>query len=220
MSNASNYIYSAALQPSSKHEQLRLVERWQQDGDVDARNQLIRESLGYVLKELSKRYSPNYDKSDALHDAALALCDAADKFDANTGHSFLTYAKFYIMRAHNVTESVSHPGFRMPYDAIKDQRRKGPDERPHTFVNLEMAELNPADNLSTLPDISEKNDIRHFLSTIKCRRARAMVQFQFGIIGNRTWRKSELARAMRLSRQRVDQIEKRTLHEIRRNVSR
>ena len=62
-----------------------------QIGDKNAAEQLISQNEGY-LTELARAYIPWCEMEDLKQEAALALLDAAGRFDPAYGTKLLTYA--------------------------------------------------------------------------------------------------------------------------------
>ena len=62
-----------------------------QDGDKNAAERLISQNEGY-LTELARAYTPWCETEDLKQEAALALLDAAGRFDPARGTKLLTYA--------------------------------------------------------------------------------------------------------------------------------
>ena len=237
LKDVDDYLHRLPLPPSSKEEQAKLIERWQQDGDVDARNQLVREVMAYVIREVGNR--PWLDINDGVQNAAIEVMTAADKFDTSTGYSFLTYARYRIAKTYNQTRGAQHL-LNLPAHAItritkrrkieQDYVSKGvssvraaqiayeeskPNDRklPVHFTTVETS------HLSTGPDVVDHTP-RQMLTHIHDPRARTAIQFAYGLIGMRSWKQVELARVMRFSKQRVEQILSQALNDIRRGVSR
>ena len=80
-----------------------------QAGDKNAAERLISQNEGY-LTELAQAYTPWCETEDLKQEAALALLDAAGRFDPAYGTKLLTYAT-------PVIEDV-HSGFSMQYVGV------------------------------------------------------------------------------------------------------
>jgi RNA polymerase sigma factor (sigma-70 family) len=238
LKDVDDYLHRLPLPPSSKEEQAKLIERWQQEGDVDARNQLVREVMAYVIREVGNR--PWLDIDDGVQNAAIEVMTAADKFDTSTGYSFLTYARYRIAKTYNQTRGAQHV-LNLPAHAVtritkrrkieQDYVSKGvssvraaqiayeqstPNQRSTDYRVVDVEKT----DLSTGPDVPSDHTPRPMLKHIQEKRVRTALQFAYGLIGMRGWRQVELARVMGLTRQRVEQILSQALNDIRRGVSR
>jgi RNA polymerase sigma-32 factor len=82
-----------------RDEELALVRRWQQSGDLAARRTLLTANLRAVSAIAFKyrRYGVSLD--ELVAEGNLALVHALSKFDASRGTRFMTYAAFWV-RAH------------------------------------------------------------------------------------------------------------------------
>ena len=85
--------------PISREEEMVLLRRYQEQGDVEARNRVVESNMGYVLK-MATRYA-NASGSRHLIDDIIGvrvegLLRAADKFDLTRGTRFSTCATWWI----------------------------------------------------------------------------------------------------------------------------
>ncbi len=70
----------------------QLFERWQHDGDVAAREALVRRYMP-LARSLARRYGRSSEPfEDLLQVAALGLLKALDRYDVERGHSFASFA--------------------------------------------------------------------------------------------------------------------------------
>src|SRR3954471_925077 len=70
----------------------QLFERWQQDGDEAAREQLVARCLP-LARSLARRYDRSSEPyEDLLQVASLGLLKALDRFDPERGPSFASFA--------------------------------------------------------------------------------------------------------------------------------
>jgi RNA polymerase sigma-32 factor len=84
------------LRPLSREEELALVERWRNHGDLAARRVLLTANLRSVAAIAFKyrRYGVLLD--DLIAEGNLALVHALKKFDPRRGTRFMTYASFWV----------------------------------------------------------------------------------------------------------------------------
>ena len=233
-----HYLHRLPLPPSSKEAQAKLIQRWQQDGDVDARNQLVREVMAYVIREVSNR--PWLDLEDGVQNAAIEVMNAASTFDVSTGYSFLTYARYRIAKTYNETRGAQHL-LNLPATAVTQITKMRKVEQsylregisPIRAAQMAYEQSTPTQrstdyrvvdvektDLSIDPDVLSDHTPRPMLKHIQEKRARTAIQFAYGLIGMRGWRQVELARVMAITKQRVEQILSQALKDIRRGVSR
>jgi RNA polymerase sigma-B factor len=82
---------NAAHARSSREEELRLFERWQQDGDRDAREELVERFLP-LAHQLARRYTGREPLEDLVQVASVGLLKAMDRFDPHRGTAFSSFA--------------------------------------------------------------------------------------------------------------------------------
>jgi len=81
-----------AASSRAQNEPLRLFVRWQQHGDAAAREVLLRRYMP-LARSLARRYGRSSEPfEDLLQVAALGLLKALDRYDAERGHQFASFA--------------------------------------------------------------------------------------------------------------------------------
>jgi RNA polymerase primary sigma factor len=76
-------------------EEVELSKRIQQ-GDMEARNKLVRCNLRLVIANAKKYIGSSLGFTDLIQEGNVGLCKAADRFDWTRGVKFSTYAAFWI----------------------------------------------------------------------------------------------------------------------------
>ncbi|MDH4038248.1 MAG: RNA polymerase sigma factor RpoD/SigA [Candidatus Krumholzibacteria bacterium] len=90
----------------SRAEQDELARR-ARDGDVQAREKLIRCNLRFVVS-IAKKYAGNgVPLEDLVNEGNLGLLRAADRFDPDRGYKFISYAVWWVRQAilHSLSEA-------------------------------------------------------------------------------------------------------------------
>ncbi len=90
-------------------EEVELARRYHEEGDLDAREELINRNLRLVVKIAKKYTNLNMQFMDLILEGNIGLMKTVDKFDYNRGLKFSTYATWWI------TQSISR--------SIADQAR-------------------------------------------------------------------------------------------------
>jgi RNA polymerase sigma-B factor len=92
MPSGSATVASASATASSAAETNELFARWQQDGDTAAREALVRRFMP-LARSLARRYGRSSEPfEDLLQVASLGLLKALDRYDAERGHAFQSFA--------------------------------------------------------------------------------------------------------------------------------
>jgi RNA polymerase sigma-B factor len=82
----------ARSETSASSDVARLFERWQQHGDVVAREELVRRFMP-LARSLARRYGRSSEPfEDLVQVASLGLLKAIDRYDGERGHPFQSYA--------------------------------------------------------------------------------------------------------------------------------
>lgn len=101
MSGFQNYARQAMREPQLDHEEmLELGHAWRDQGDIDARDRLVRAHLKLALKmahTAARRYQMPVE--DLVQEANLGLLRAARGYDPERGFTFATYAYWWIREA-------------------------------------------------------------------------------------------------------------------------
>lgn len=188
----------------SKEEQFSLFKTYKETGDLNARNKLALSFMPLILREVSKRISPN-DREDLCQECLISVLKGLNKFDPTRGLAFTTYLYSYILN---------------PILAFYEKRR----EKPHHFYashssedgrescleslsephasNLYSLENNPLDKIIEEDEHKNLHDTLHKLNS----RTKAVIEARFGI-GQPECTLEEIAKKFKLSRERVRQIQ-------------
>ena len=84
--------HNAATQGTDREQERRLFERFQRDGDLAARAELAERFLP-LARKLARRYERASEPlDDLIQVASLGLLKAIDRFDADRGDAFSSYA--------------------------------------------------------------------------------------------------------------------------------
>ena len=68
------------------------------DGDKASLNELIYKNLRFVISVAKKYESKNAPIEDLVNQGNMGLCEAATKFNPETGYKFISYAVWHIRK--------------------------------------------------------------------------------------------------------------------------
>ncbi len=95
--SANHYLSAVQAYPSvSREEELALIRRWRTEQDESARDALVRSSLRHVVA-IAKRYQRyGVPLADLISEGNFGVVRALNKFDADRGTLFITYASYWV----------------------------------------------------------------------------------------------------------------------------
>lgn len=95
--NVSRYLSMVQAFPQLDREaELELAKRWQEHGDVDAADKLVRAHLRYVVAIALKYRRYGVPLSELIAEGNFGVVHALKKFQPERGNRFVTYAAYWI----------------------------------------------------------------------------------------------------------------------------
>jgi RNA polymerase sigma-B factor len=92
MASTATFVSKQGLVPAKSADIAELFELWHRDGDVAAREALVRRFMP-LARRLARRYERSSEPfEDLLQVASLGLLKALDRFDPSRGHPFSSFA--------------------------------------------------------------------------------------------------------------------------------
>lgn len=98
----------AATPMLDKDEEIEYLLRYQRDGDMEAREQLVRAYLRYVVSTALRHLRKGMPFLDLIQEGTIGLFTAIDKFDVNRGVRLYHYSHWWISQA--ITRAISDKG--------------------------------------------------------------------------------------------------------------
>lgn len=123
------YLREISDYPFLTEAEERELARRASEGDEDARERLIESELRLTVA-VAKRYAGRgLPIGDLIQEGSMGLMSAAEKFDADKGYSFSTYAVWWIRRAVGTAVSDRSRVLRLPMHMVESiyQVRKSSD---------------------------------------------------------------------------------------------
>ena len=75
-----------------------LIHRWQQDGDIDARNEVIERNLRFIAT-VAKQRQGALTFEEAINCGVIGCAEACNRFDVSRGFRFISYAVHWIKQS-------------------------------------------------------------------------------------------------------------------------
>ena len=200
--------------PLSAQRERELLQKMRQNGDLDARNELIEHNLRLVSHIIKKYYS-NYDEQeDLISIGTIGLIKAIDSFDADKGVRLATYAARCVEN-----EILMHYRGRKKDNniiSVSEPIDTDSEGNPLTLIDIISVDDTICD------DIDLKNKSRKLYSYIDAmasERDKQIIILRYGLYNQKEMTQNEIAKALGISRSYVSRIEKRVIEELREKFS-
>lgn len=161
--------------------------------DTEERNRLVEANIGLVGYVMSTRLRPEYRSDDIYQIGCMALIRAAETFDPSRGFKFQAYAVKCIWA-------------KMVQGPVRLQRRFEETRRPLSEISL--AEI-PDGSDTTAIEADEPTWIARWLVAMLPARERFIIERRMD-----GWTLQEVGRSLRITRERVRQLEMRALNDL------
>ena len=169
--------------PLSREREVELAARID-NGDLDARNELVQANLRFVIEVAKKYQNRGLSLSDLISAGNLGLLTAAERFDGTRGFKFISYAVWWIRQS--ILQAVADQArtVRLPLNKLSQLREiseaarrlgQGREEEPRVDDIAEALDLPAQDvvntilsarNVRSLDETYERDDDRNLLDTL------------------------------------------------------
>lgn len=199
-------------------------------GDKCAQKKLVEHNLRFVLK-IANQYKGFMDYDDLVNEGNIGLMHAAEKFDPSNNAKFSTYAAWwiraYIQKAIRETSTL----IRFPANKFSEMKKSkwnlasldktiGNDEDEETTLGgifKDERYVNPEDEYCEHELFAQLNELVKKLN----QKEQTIIIKRYGLDGNAPMSLSEVGTFMGgYSKERIRQLEKRALIELRKNMIR
>lgn len=106
--------------PMSREEEKQLFIRYQDHGDVAARETLIKANMRFVVSVVNSMMPPKHLENDLIQEGNDGLLEAVDRFEYRRGYKFISYAVWWIRQ--RIYAFLKHNRYvvRRPYNWHQD----------------------------------------------------------------------------------------------------
>lgn len=140
----------------SREEEDRLA-RLSRDGDVNAKNRLIKANLRFVVSIAKKYQTSGISLLDLINEGNMGLIKAAEKFDPDRGFHFISYAVWWIRQAIILAVSQKASLIRLPLNRTADIQKI---EKVHKKLEHKMGREPTASEIAEELDMDDE-EINH-----------------------------------------------------------
>ncbi|MEG0179346.1 MAG: RNA polymerase sporulation sigma factor SigK [Oscillospiraceae bacterium] len=175
------------------------------NGDMAARDRLIRHNLRLVAHVVKKYYSGNIEQDDLISIGSIGLIKAVNSFDNTKGARFSTYAARCIenevlMQLRSGKKAQNTISIQEPIDCDKDG---------NNFTINDIA----ADGLFLDEEFESKEEREKLYKAVNTLsgRERQIIILRYGLTNEKPLTQQEVANILKISRSYVSRIEKKAL---------
>lgn len=196
--------------PLSNKREEELIERTQ-NGDIDARNELVEHNLRLVAHIVKKYYTANCDQDDLISIGTIGLIKAVSSFKSDKGIRLATYAARCIeneilMHFRNLKKSSQDLYISDPIDTDKDGNAL-------TLIDIIADDYDLTEEIDTKLHLEK---LRVIFNGILDEREKEILELRYGLNGKAELTQREIAKMLGISRSYVSRIETAALKKLRR----
>lgn len=179
---------SSFPQPLSKEEEQECLRRIEQ-GDEEAKNELIEHNLRLVAHIIKKYYASYRDQEDLISIGTIGLIKAASTFNSSKGTKFATYASRCI-------ENEILMYFRQKKKTMQDVSISDPIDMDKDGNSITLMDIVQSDeNIVESIDLSiQSQKLYHFLETNLEPREQKILSYRYGLYNLRPLPQREVAK--------------------------
>ena len=195
--------------PLTAEQERELLQKYREEGDRQARNDLIEHNLRLVAHIIKKYYSRTRDQDDLISIGTIGLIKAVETFDYQKGTRLATYASRCI---ENEILMVFRAGKKSAQDvSMSDPIDTDKDGNPLTLMDVIAEEDTMADDLDTKMNAER---LYVFMREALSPREREILTWRYGLRQEEMTQR-QVAKKLGISRSYVSRIEKKALEKLR-----
>ncbi len=213
--------------PLISHEEEKSLAAKAFSGDKKAQKKLVEANLRFVVK-IANQYQGYMDVEDLIMEGNMGLMHAAEKFNPENGNRFSTYAVFWIRCYIQKAIRETSTGIKFPATKYKEMKNL-----KWNIASLDKVISNSDDEEVTLGSfVKDKRNLNPETEFYKKETSEKLVQSinslgqkeryilinRYGLNGKDPMSLSELGKVKGYSKERIRQIEKHALAELRKNL--
>lgn len=200
--------------PLSVAEERECLERFNKEGDIEARNKLIEHNLRLVA-HIAKKYTGSVrDHEDLLSIGTIGLIKGITSFDPSKGTRLATYAArcvdneiLMLLRAKKKEQGD-----------VSLNESIGTDKEGNQIMLIDVMSNDEAD---VFDEINSGIEFKQLYRNIKNEldpREREVIVLRYGLIDGHCLPQREIAKKLKISRSYVSRIEKKAVGKLRKNL--
>ena len=200
--------------PLTKSQEKEYLEK-AANGDINARNVLVKHNLRLVAHIIKKYYQNSSGQDDLVSIGTIGLIKAINTYDIDKNIKLSSYASRCIeneilMHFRNLRKSAQDVSLNDTIDTDKDGN-------PLTLMDILADDSNIDDDIDTKLNLQV---LQRYIDTTLTDREREIIIYRYGLLGVDPLPQRELAKRLNISRSYISRIEKKALGKLRNRFER
>ena len=176
-------------------------------GDISARNKIVESNLRFVF-DIARRFrGRGVSMSDLISEGNIALMKAIERFDMSKDVKFITYAVFWVKE--RMMSSIKANSSRIDSSLLDDFKDADSNDDCNNLIK---------DKVNDVEDEETSHSREDLLDGLMCvlnDKEKKIMEFSYGLCGNKEMSFQEIGKKYHISSERVRQIKLRSLDKIR-----
>ena len=176
-------------------------------GDISARNKIVESNLRFVF-DIARRFrGRGVSMSDLISEGNIGLMKAIERFDMSKDVKFITYAVFWVKE--RMMSSIKANSSRIDSSLLDDFNDADSNDDCNNLIK---------DKVNDVEDEETSHSREDLLDGLMCvlnDKEKKIMEFSYGLCGNKEMSFQEIGKKYHISSERVRQIKLRSLDKIR-----
>lgn len=176
-------------------------------GDISARNKIVESNLRFVF-DIARRFrGRGVSMSDLISEGNIGLMKAIERFDMSKDVKFITYAVFWVKE--RMMSSIKANSSRIDSSFLDDFKDADSNDDCNNLIK---------DKVNDVEDEETSHSREDLLDGLMCvlnDKEKKIMEFSYGLCGNKEMSFQEIGKKYHISSERVRQIKLRSLDKIR-----
>lgn len=198
------------VKPLTKNEEHKLMLRYKNKNDLNARNKLITSNLRYASQMASEYRDMGMSYNELIAEANDGLIKAIDKFDISQDVKLISYAKWWIRQG---IETAINKRNRLPESDLPEDRTFSAAATDGDDYEEKIDDVFAVE--SSGDEDKERNEFIENLLTVLTPREADILNLYYGRYGEKPKTLEEIGKKYKLTKERVRQIMEKALLKVR-----
>ena len=176
-------------------------------GDISARNKIVESNLRFVF-DIARRFrGRGVSMSDLISEGNIGLMKAIERFDMSKDVKFITYAVFWVKE--RMMSSIKANSSRIDSSLLDDFKDADSNDDCNNLIKDKVNDVEDEETSHS------REDLLDVLMCVLTDQETKIMEFSYGLCGNKEMSFQEIGKKYHISSERVRQIKLRSLDKIR-----